>query len=162
MVDISTVSIVIASASVVLAAIYYVLQIRHQTKLRQTDLVMRLYSTFTSKETTEAGLMVGWGEYKDYNDLVEKYGPPSADKPVWIAIMMVSNFFNEVGILLHRKFIDIELVDELFGYRVALFWEKMKPLMEGWRKQLNPQAGKWFEYLYNEVKKREQQPTKIR
>ena len=77
MVDISTVSIVIASSGVLVAAIYYVLQIRHQTKLRQMDLVMRLDSAFTSKELTEAGLMVGWGEYKDYNDLVEKYGLPS-------------------------------------------------------------------------------------
>jgi len=40
MVDIQTLSIAIASTSVVAGVVYYVLQIRHQTKLRQTDLVM--------------------------------------------------------------------------------------------------------------------------
>ena len=159
MVDIQTlqtISIAIASAGVFAAAVYYILQIRHQTRIRQTDLVMRLYSAFTSEEFVKAGMIVGYLEYKDYNDFVERYGSPSADKPVWVAINMVGNFFNEVGILLHRKVIHIEFVDELIGYRVAFFWEKLKPLMEGWRKQINPQLARWFEYLYNEMKKREQ------
>jgi hypothetical protein len=49
-----TVSIAIASAGVFVAAVYYILQIRHQTKIRQTDLVIRLYSTYGSKEFQEA------------------------------------------------------------------------------------------------------------
>jgi len=157
MVDVPSVSIVIACAGVLVAAIYYVLQLRHQTKIRQMDLVMRLYSAFISKEITEAGLMVGWSEYKDYNDFVKKYGQMGPEKPMWVAVNQVSNFLNEVGMLLHRGFIGIELVDELFGYRIAVVWEKMKPLIEGMRKQLNPRVCEWFEYLYNEMKKREQQ-----
>jgi len=160
MVDVSTVSIVIASAGVFVAAIYYVLQIRHQTKLRQMDLFMRLYSTFTSKEFTEAGLVIISLEIRDYNDFVEKYGMPHAEEPVWTALYMSINYFNEVGMLLHRGFIDIESVDELFGYRVAFFWEKLKPLIEGMRKQLNPRVSEWFEYLYNEMKRREQRGAK--
>ena len=156
MVDIQTVSIAIASASFVLAAIYYIFQIRHQTKLRQMDLFMRLYSAFTSKELTEASLVVTSLEIRGYNDFVEKYGILRAEEPVWTALYMVINYVNEVGMLLHRGFIDIESVDELFSYRIALFWEKLKPLIEGWRKQLNPQVAEWFEYLYNEMKKREQ------
>ena len=156
MVDIPTVSIMIASAGVLVAATYYVLQIRHQTKLRQMDLFMRLYSTFMSKESSEALLIIMWLEYRDYNDFVEKYGMPSPEKPVWTAYMMVTNFFNEVGMLLHRKLISIETVDELFGFRVAQFWEKLKPLIEGMRKQLNPHVARWFEYLYDEMKKRQQ------
>jgi hypothetical protein len=156
MVDIQTVSIAIASASVVAGIVYYTLQIRHQTKIRKMDLVMRLYSAFISKEITEAGLMVGWSEYRDYNDFLEKYGQMGPEKPMWVAVNQISNFLNEVGMLLHREFIEIELVDELFGYRIAVVWEKMKPLIEGMRKQLNPRVGEWFEYLYNEMKKREQ------
>jgi len=43
MVDVQTVSIVIASASVVAGVVYYALQIRHQAKMRQTDFIVRLY-----------------------------------------------------------------------------------------------------------------------
>jgi hypothetical protein len=58
MVDIQTISIAIASAGVACAAIYYSLQIRHQTKLRQTDFTMRLYTSWVSKEMTEPWLKV--------------------------------------------------------------------------------------------------------
>ena len=50
MIDISSVSVVVAAASVVAGVIYYSFQLRNQTKMRQTDLVMRLYSTYSSKE----------------------------------------------------------------------------------------------------------------
>ena len=50
MVDIQTVSIVVASASVVAAGIYYVFHLRNQTRTRHTELVMRLFSIFGSKE----------------------------------------------------------------------------------------------------------------
>lgn len=48
--DIQTVSIAIASAGVFVAAVYYIFQIRNQTKMRQTDLVMKLYSQFNGFE----------------------------------------------------------------------------------------------------------------
>jgi len=160
MVDIQTVSIAIASAGVFAAAIYYILQIRHQTKQRQMDMVMRLYSTFMSKELSESLLVIMGLEYRTYDEFIKKYGIPSPKEPVWTAYMMVVNFFNEVGMLLHRKFIDIESVDELFSFRVALFWERLKPLIEDMRKQLRGQVGDWFEYLYNEMKKREQAGAK--
>ena len=37
MIELQTVSVVLASASAVVALVYYVFQLRHQTKLRQTD-----------------------------------------------------------------------------------------------------------------------------
>jgi hypothetical protein len=37
-------------------------------------------------------------------------------------------------------------------------WDKLKPLVEGRRERLKrPQTLEWFEYLYSEMKKREQQ-----
>jgi hypothetical protein len=70
-VDIQTISIAIASAGVFAAAIYYIFQIRHQIRLRQTDLVMRLYSTFASVDHRTAGKKVIWIDYKDYDDYVK-------------------------------------------------------------------------------------------
>ena len=163
MVDIlllQTVSTLVTSAGLLIAALYYVLQIRHQTKMRQMDIVMRLYSTFISKELTEAGMLVGWSEYKDYNDFVKKYGQMGPEKPMWVALTQTSNFFNEVGMLLHREFINTEIVDELFGYRIAFFWERLKPVIDDMRRQINPGVGEWFEYLYDEMKKREQAGVK--
>jgi len=170
MVDIQTVSIAIASASVVAGVVYYALQLRHQIRQRQTDLVTRLYSTFISTEFLDASLKFGALEFKDYEDFVNKYGPifyvgkygiTLGDYPELRAFLMVDNFFNQVGILLHRGFIDAGLLRDVFTYRVELCWKKAEPIIRGLRKEFNqPEAGKWFEYLYNEMQKRKQKSVK--
>jgi len=158
MVDVPTVSIVIASAGVFAAAIYYILQLRHQSRMRQTDLIVRLYSTFSGKELQEAYLETGYGmEFVDYDDFMKKYGmygmPAKPVLPLW----QVGKFFDGIGVLLRRKLVDIGLVDELFHTEVTVIWKKVKPLIEGRRKELNqPTIYQSFEYLYNELKKREQ------
>jgi len=157
MVDIQTISIAIASAGVFAAAIYYILQLRHQSKVRQTDLLLRIYSTFGSEEFQKALTKTVNMEFKDYNDFVKKYSSPTgfSEKPESIALGTVNIIFEEIGVLLNRKLIDLALVDDLFGYIAILVWEKIKPIVEGWRK-MTPRTLQQFEYLYNEMKKREQ------
>jgi hypothetical protein len=169
MVDIQTISIAIASAGVFLATIYYVLQIRHQTKARQdivkarhADLLMRLYSTYGSKEFQEELWKVMELDFRDYNGYLKKYGSTALVTPVNRAIWTVSWFFNGMGLLLHSRLLDIDQVDDLFGYGVIWMWEIVKPvILEGYRSQPKMQKSmQWFEYLYNEVKKREQGSVK--
>ncbi len=49
-----TVSLGVASATIVIGIIYYILQLRHQSKVRQTDLLLRIYSTFGTEEFQRA------------------------------------------------------------------------------------------------------------
>jgi hypothetical protein len=111
MVDISTLSIAIASAGVLVAAAYYVLQIRHQIKLRQTDLVMRLHSTWGCNEYLEALSKFMMTEFKDYNDYKKRYVPSPtgfSEKLEFIALGKIGTFFQGVGVLLQMKLIDID------------------------------------------------------
>jgi len=154
-----TVSIAIASAGVFAAAIYYIFQIRHQTRMRQTDLIMRLYSTLGSKEFVDNDPKIFNQEFKDLEGFMDKYGSFSKfmESPDYAPFMMDSMFFEGVGILLHRKLVDIELVDDLFSSPIITTWEKMLPMTKALREYFNrPQMGEWFEYLYNEIQKREQ------
>lgn len=153
-VDIQTVSIAIASAGVFVAAIYYIFQIRHQTKLRQTDVIMRLHSFYNSEAFQKAVTLAFATDYKDYDDFVKKFGSSSATD-VQISLRMVGGFFEGVGVLASEKLLDINLVQKLFT--VEVFWEKAEPIVKGMRKQLGkPALYEWFEYLYNEVKKKEE------
>jgi len=148
-VDIQTVSIAIASAGVFIAAIYYILQIRHQTKLRQTDLIMRLYSRFGSEGFQKTFDKVRRREAKGFHDYEEKYG--------WAEWIAIGTFFEGIGILLHRKLVDIGLVDDLFTAPIKMSWDKMKDSIIEVRKEWGqPTIFEWFEYLYGEMQKREQ------
>ena len=162
MVDISTISIVVASAGVFAAAVYYLFQIRHQDKMRHLDLFMRLYSTWGSEDINKAHRGVAVIKVEDYDGFVKKYGPPGSEETepsqIWTDIDRIGWFFNLMGFLVREKILHIKLVDELLSYWVIKNWETIRTLVYEWRKQYNiPESYHWFEYLYNEMKKREQE-----
>lgn len=154
MVDIQTVSIVVASAGLLIAAIYYVFEVRHQSRARDTELVMRLYSTFSKKKFQQElqNRMKDFQSGSSYSELIQKYGALASE---------AGFFFEGLGILLHRKLIDISLVDDLFSGWITRYWEAARKYVQDARKTTNyPQFGEWVEYLYNEMKKREQKGVK--
>jgi hypothetical protein len=147
--DIATISTVIAASSVVVGVVFAILQLRDLAKTRKTDLVMRLYSTFDSREFLEGFTKILTIEIKDFNDYLKKYGMAEASE--------VFLFFEEVGILYMMKLIDLNLVNRLLGDPILMTWEKGKPLVEGFREYFHNPGIFWqFEYLYNEIRKRQQ------
>ena len=164
MVDIQTISIAIASAGVFVAAVYYVFQIRHQVRMRKTDLVMKLYSTFTSKEFTDAEQDVLALQFTDFEDFRKKYGPRFSQeiRETSKSTTVVLGFYELVGTLLYRKLIELVLVYDVFGSsNVKDMFEKVKPLILGLRSERNnPLEFTGFEYLCNEIKRKEPQLRK--
>jgi hypothetical protein len=59
MVDISALSAVVVAVSVVVGLIFTLMELRHLTKTRRTDVIMRIYDRFGSKEMVEAIYSVG-------------------------------------------------------------------------------------------------------
>jgi len=161
MVDIQTLSIAIASASVVAGIVYYALQIRHQDKMRHLDLFMRFYSTWGSEDMLNAHRRFMVLKVENYDSFVKKHGSLTDPSQINTDIDRIGWFFNLMGFLVKEKIVHIKLVDELLGYWVIKNWETIKPLVHGWRKQYNiPESYHWFEYLYNEIKKKEQRGVK--
>ncbi len=150
MVDIQTVSILIASASVVAGIVYYAFQVRHQTKIRKTDVLTRLYSIMVSKDWLEAWQKVQDREALNYGDYLKKYG--------FVEVNEVYVFFQQLGMLLKKGLIDADMIPLSYG-QVSVQWEKVRPVLEGGRKKWNaPKLGNEVEYLISALKKREQRP----
>jgi len=140
MLDIPSVSAIVATIGVIVGVVFTVLQLRDLVKTRQTDLVFRLYSAFGSKEFLETFENVRTTEFKDYNEYVQKYG--------WLEVIEIGTLFEGIGILLNRKLIDIGLVGALFSEPINMVWQRMKPMIDADRKQLNqPRIFEWFERL---------------
>jgi hypothetical protein len=153
MLDIPSISAVVAAVGVTVGVFFAYLEVRNLRKQRQTDLVMRLYSTFGSREFQEAWMKFMTTEFEDYNDYLKKGGVYAPELRL---------IYEGIGVLLRRKLLDISLVDDLFSGPIMVTWEKWKPLAEGARKHYNrPQFAEWFEYLYNEMQKREQRLQQI-
>jgi hypothetical protein len=101
-------------------------------------------------------------DYKDYDDFVKKYGSfIETETPTLMAIATINNYFEAIGYLLKRNLVEIGYVWDCYGALAISLWEKIKPIVKGVREQYNiPNAWAPFEYLCNEMKKREQQLAK--
>lgn len=59
MIDIPTASAIVVAVGVVLGPGFTMLELRHLTRTRRTDVIMRIYDRFGSKEMVEAINSVG-------------------------------------------------------------------------------------------------------
>jgi hypothetical protein len=148
MVDITEISAVVAAAGVLVGVVYYILDMRNQSRTRKTELITRLYSTMVNKDWLEAWQKVQSREALNYGDYLEKYG--------FVELNEIFVYFDQLGRLLKKGLIDIDLIPLTYG-QVSLTWEKIKPVLEGSRKRYNaPKHGEYAEYLCSELKRREQ------
>jgi len=146
------VSVIVAAFGVTGAVLYYVFTLRNQARMRKTDLIMRLFTTYIGKEFQEAEAKVLSLNVEDYAEFKEQYGPYPSEESMHIAIRTVGSFFEAIGILLKRNLIQMDLVTDLFA--IGLRWEKLWPIFRGLREQFDePGLGIYFEYLADAEKK---------
>jgi len=143
------VSIVIAATSVAVASTFYSFQIRNQVRVRKTDLVMRLYATWDSLEFQRAFHTAYWADFHDYDSAMATTG---GERQVWSFLFC---FYDQVGVLLRRGLIEFELVDDLLGNSTRQLWEKVAPVIYEARQRFDPRLYEHFEYLYDEVARRD-------
>ena len=153
--DVTSISAVIAATSVVVGVIFAIFQMRDAAKTRHTELIIKLNPALqiTISEVIEDISTIMNLEFKDYKEFLEKYGDPLSNK----ALHSVTGYYDGFGYLLNKQLIDIESIEYVVSGSTKMLWDKLKPIIEGMRKQYNlPELSKWFEYLNVELQKREQ------
>jgi len=147
------------TVGILVGIIYYIMTIRStrknqkmQLETRQAQLFTQLFSEFRSAENLRLygkALQMTWD---DYDDFVKKYGLEEWEERVPFAHM--SQFYEEIGVLLEEGLIDVNLVINLLGGTFRFFWEKFEPIVLERRIRDNiPHYYDKMEYLYNEIEK---------
>jgi hypothetical protein len=66
-------------------------------------------------------------------------------------------FFESIGGLVEKKLIDINLIDGILAQAVVMTWRMYESIIIGDRERFQtPSMWDKFEYLYNEINKREE------
>lgn len=153
-IDWSLVTNIVTLCGVLLGIFFGLHQLKDIVKSRNTDLFINLYNQLTSKEFQKMFNDIVYNyNWKDYEDWLSKYGPDS-NLEAFASFTSVGNFFDGLGVLVHRKLIDISLVDDLMSSSVIWLWEKTGPIIKERRMRRNrPQIWEWVEYLYENIKK---------
>jgi hypothetical protein len=154
LVDLTEISAVATAVGVLVGVVYYILEIRHQSRLRQTESVTRLspYFNMNAREMQEAITQVCSIEYENYKDYLEKYSGKAEDT----TLKILGNYFEGIGILVDKKLVGADIVYSFWGDIVQSSWEKIQPLVTDMRKDNDdPNMFLFWEHLYNEMKRRE-------
>jgi len=143
---------VISTVSAVLLAIFAVIQLRHMEKHRNVDVPMRL---FEWAETERLRKAFRWIEqtfqfttYENYQGL-EAENPDANEHP-----FEVTAFYEQVGFLIERKFVDIDVIVDRLGHRIILHWQKLEPWVLALReKKGDSEFGAHFQDLHERTVK---------
>ena len=148
----------VAATGVLVAAIYYVMNIRTTQRnmranleTRQTQLFMDLYSVMRNKEFVKDTRELADWQWKDFKDFREKYGQRT-NKEANSIFVSVGNFFDGIGLLVKRDLINTDLVDDLMSSWVIWYWDKFGSIIIDYRKYSGPNYMEWVEYLHNRIK----------
>ena len=172
MVDAQTIGVLVTAASVTVAAIYYVMNLRISQRnqelslraleqsakaqqmtldTRQAQLLMNIYQKWTEPEFEAAWteIVTKW-KWSDYDDYQAKYG--LANPEYYRKSSMVAMYFEGIGVLVKNGFIDARLVEDLGSVYIVGFWQKLEPIYREFRVRMNsPTTVEFVEYLYDVI-----------
>jgi hypothetical protein len=138
--DLTTISTIVTTVSIVIGVIFTLLELRHFNRTRKTEIIMKIYDRFSSREMVEAINKVGNAKFESLDDYRKKYG--------FTEVTEIAVLFEGLGVLLEQNLIDTNLVDRLFGPTLKILWERMQPVIYAMRKALDePFFFSHFEYL---------------
>jgi len=125
----------------------------HALETRQAQLFMEIYNEYRNKEFQRniSSIYNIW-EWEGYDDFQEKYGR-STNSEAYSSFASVNSYFEGMGLLVQRGYIDPQLVEDLLGGAIIRYWERIRPLtMERRERRDWPELCEWFEHLYDVIK----------
>jgi hypothetical protein len=156
--DIQAAYYMVAATGVLVAAIFYVLNMKATLQTRQAQLFMQIHDKISTPEFLE-NLFESLNLNLTVEEYNEKFGLTKNPKDN-AKFSSVGSTLEGIGVLVKRGLIDTSMVDDLMSWMVISFYEKYQPFIMKDRK-VNPASGEWLEYLYDRVKeiRNKQHPT---
>jgi hypothetical protein len=150
--DISNIANLINAIAVTAGVLFAAVQIRQYRHRRQREAMLELVRSFQSPAFTAAlRRVLSLPEGADAAKIREVLGPDGED-----AVYLVSLTWESLGVLVFRREVTLDLVDDFFSGPLVISWQKLKVYSEEWRRTLNRDTGnEWFHWLAERMLERE-------
>ena len=147
MVSITEDTAVISAIAAILLAVFAVIQLRHMEKHRNVDISMKLFEWAENDRLRKALRWIEekfqFGNEKKYK-IQEETSFEASEYP-----LEVTAFFEQVGFLVERKFVDLDVIDDRLGSYIISNWKKLEPWIMALRKEKGDRTfGQHFQKLY--------------
>jgi hypothetical protein len=141
---------IVSAVAGISATVFILLQLKHMDKHRDLEISMRLFEWAETERLRKAFKWVEtefrFEDYGRYKTEVEANFEIS-DFPY-----QVEAFFEEVGFLVNKKFVDIDVIVDRLGSYIVSNWKKLEPWIVVMRKERSDQTfGEHFQKLYRKT-----------
>src|SRR5437588_12055182 len=135
--DISNIANLINAFAVTAGVIFAAAQIRYYRQRRRRDVMLELVRSFQSPAFTGAlRRVLSLPDGANAEKIREMLGPDGED-----AVYLVSLTWESLGILLFRREVALDPIDDFFSGLILLSWQKLKTYSEEWRVRLKRETG---------------------
>jgi hypothetical protein len=149
--DIQTAYYMVAATGVLVAAVFYVLNLRENQKNARVSLTTNLMQTLNSPAGLKQQIELGRTEWVDYEDFERKYGTEnnvdsaSARLSIWYA-------YNSLGELLKRGMVDEDTLYSATGWSAVWIWKRFESVIPEHRSRyMSRDQWTGFEFLANRM-----------
>jgi len=154
MIQIEYLPIVLTGIGIIVSILYYTMTLRNSNKTRQAQLFMNLYEVYRGMDFRRRWYSTSSWEWSDHDDFLLKYGPDT-NVEAFSTFNSILGFFEGVGMLVRRGYVELDLVEDLLDIPADVIWEKFKDIVYASRQKRNwPQLFANYEYLIQELGKR--------
>ena len=143
---------VISAAAGISAAVFVLIQLRHMDQHRDLEISMKL---FEWAETERLRSAFRWVEAEFQFEDFEKYqAEVEKDSEVGDYPHQVEAFFEEVGFLVNKRLVALDVIVDRLGADIIANWKKLEPWIFAMRKEKGDRAfGEHFQKLYEKTLK---------
>jgi hypothetical protein len=84
----------------------------------------------------------------------------SGPKEIEDAAVFIGTTLETIGVLVHRRMVPLDLVDDLMGDAIVNFWSPLKDWVETMRREQSRESFyEWFQWLVERLAERERRRT---
>jgi hypothetical protein len=143
-------SAIVSGITAILLAAFTVIQLRHLEKHRNVDISMKLFEWSENDKLHKA---LKWVENKFQFEDFERYkAEEDADSETSDYPYEVVGFFEQVGFLVGKKFVELDVIDDRLGPYIISNWKKLEPWIMALRKEKSDNTfGEHFQKLYEKT-----------
>ena len=169
--EIQTVYYMVAATGVLVAAIFYVLNLRvQQTNMKQTLETRRLEIILRHAQMNiTPTLLNAWTDvyfnqkFKSFEEYMEKYRG-SVNPTAFANLSLIIQYFENFGGLLRDKMVSLDLIERVWHpVHIFAIWERFEPVLKWWREYYHADSlYSNFEYLVDQLTKQRPESTLTR
>jgi len=132
--------------AITVGIIIAIVQVKQMKKQRKEMAAIEFFNAWLTPEFTKAV-----NEIQYLPDRVSTKELIATKPEMESYAFQVHSFFESTGVLVNRKIISFNVVNDLVGGVVQVIWKKLELWIQEWREERNPVAGEWFEWLKTEI-----------